>query len=169
MADDRKRNLHNAERPLTAKQQRFVSLYLIEPNATKAYRAVYGGTEPAARAHGARLVAKGNIMVAIAAGQRTIAEKAGLTAAYVLGRLVENLERAMQAIPVMEFDHEKKAMVTTGEYRYEGAVANRAAELLGKHLGLFPERVIVRDPDQMTDAELEALATDARKRLRLMA
>ena len=28
----------------------------------------------------------------------------------------------------------------TGEYRYDGAVANRALELLGKELGLFTER-----------------------------
>jgi hypothetical protein len=63
---------------------------------------------------------------------RTSAEPA--TRAWVLERLAENVRRAMQIEPVT------LRGVPTGEYRYEGSVANRALELLGKELGLFVER-----------------------------
>lgn len=63
---------------------------------------------------------------------RTSAEPA--TRAWVLERLAENVRRAMRIEPVT------LRGVPTGEYRYEGSVANRALELLGKELGLFVEQ-----------------------------
>jgi hypothetical protein len=57
-----------------------------------------------------------------------------VTRAWVLERLAENVNRAMQIEEI------KLRGVPTGEYRYEGSVANRALELLGKELGLFVER-----------------------------
>lgn len=61
-------------------------------------------------------------------------ERTALTKEWVISRLVENVERAMQARPVM-CDGEE-----SGEFRYEGSVANRALELLGKELGMFVDR-----------------------------
>jgi hypothetical protein len=55
--------------------------------------------------------------------EKTVATTA-ITRAYILERLHENMKRAMQLEPVR--DSSGKA---TGEYRYEGAVANRAIEL----------------------------------------
>jgi hypothetical protein len=63
---------------------------------------------------------------------RTSTEPA--TRAWVLERLAENVRRAMRIEAVT------LRGVPTGEYRYEGSVANRALELLGKELGLFVER-----------------------------
>ena len=51
---------------------------------------------------------------------------------WVIERLVDNFERAMQVRPVTDARGKP-----TGEYTYHGAVANRALELLGKHLGMF--------------------------------
>lgn len=62
-------------------------------------------------------------------------ESVGLTKAWVIDRLVENVSRALQKVSVT--DHDGKP---TGEYRYEGSVANRGLELLGKELGMFVER-----------------------------
>ncbi len=56
------------------------------------------------------------------------------TRAWVLERLAENVRRAMRIEAVT------LRGVPTGEYRYEGSVANRALELLGKELGLFVEK-----------------------------
>lgn len=74
---------------------------------------------------------------------------------WVLGLLKENAERAMQIVEVK--DHKGTG---TGEYKYEGAVANRALELLGKELGMFIDRkdVTVRNsPSELSDSELEAI------------
>ena len=124
---------------LTPRQARFVDEYLIDLNATQAaVRAGYSAKT--AQQIGSRLLLHVVVSTEISTRQAKRAEKAGITAEYILGRLQENVERAMQAEPVMRFDHDKKEMVETGEYQYEGAVANRALELLGKHIGLFPDR-----------------------------
>ena len=81
-------------------------------------------------------------------------ERAGLTKEWVITRLRENAERALQAIPVLDSEG-----APTGEYRYEGSVANRALELLGKELGMFIERKEIGQPgdfDKMSDDELRA-------------
>lgn len=61
-------------------------------------------------------------------------ERVHLTKQWVLDRLIENASRAMQAVPVMSKDG------PTGEYKYDGSVANRSLELLGKELGMFVDR-----------------------------
>jgi phage terminase small subunit len=62
------------------------------------------------------------------------AERLSIDREWVLARLVENANRAMQAEPV------KVGGEKTGEYKYDGSVANRALELLGKELGMFIDR-----------------------------
>lgn len=57
-----------------------------------------------------------------------VAEKIALTREWVIDRLTENASRAMKA-----------------EQAGDGNVANRALELLGKHLGMFVDRVQVTD------------------------
>lgn len=69
------------------------------------------------------------------------AERVEIDRAWVLERLIENANRAMQTNPVLDHDGE-----ITGEYRYEGSVANRALELVGKELGMFVERKEVGKP-----------------------
>lgn len=60
---------------------------------------------------------------------------------YVKRRLYENAERAMQVEPVRD----KATGQPTGVFTYEGTVANKALELLGKHVGMFKEVVETRD------------------------
>ena len=59
-------------------------------------------------------------------------EKAGVTREWITAQLRANYERAMQAEPVLDGKG-----LPTGEYRYDGSVANRALELLGKDLKMF--------------------------------
>jgi hypothetical protein len=77
---------------------------------------------------------------------RRATEALGIDKAWVMARLVENAERALQRVPVTNEDG------TVVEYRYEGNVANRALELLGKELGMFIDRKEIR-----TQATLEQL------------
>ena len=62
-------------------------------------------------------------------------ERTAVDKFWVLTRLKENVERAMTIVAVTDAEGQP-----TGEYRYEGAVANRALELLGKELGMFIDR-----------------------------
>lgn len=54
---------------------------------------------------------------------------------WIIERLVRNVDRSMQAEPVRDKEGNE-----TGEFTYQGNVANKALELLGKHLGMFVDR-----------------------------
>ena len=54
---------------------------------------------------------------------------------FVVRMLVENVQRSMEAVPVVDSEGNP-----VGEYRYNGAVANKSLELLGKHLGMFTDK-----------------------------
>jgi phage terminase small subunit len=58
-----------------------------------------------------------------------------LTKQWVIDTLIQNVQRAMQAEAVTD-----REGVETGEFTYNGAVANRALELLGKEVGMFNDR-----------------------------
>ena len=72
-----------------------------------------------------------------AQGTADAIEKTGLTKEWIIGRLIENIDRAMQSVPVRDSEGG-----TMGEYTYQGNVANKALELLGKELGMFVDRSI---------------------------
>jgi phage terminase small subunit len=87
-----------------------------------------------------------------------------LTKEWVIEMLTQNVAKAMQATPVT--DDEGNPI---GEFQYQGSVANRALELLGKELGMFVERtqnenvntnyVVSGDPvDSVQDWEAEHTA-----------
>lgn len=121
---------------MTARQQRFVEEYLVDLNATQA--AIRAGYSPkTANEQGARLLANVSIREAIEHARTEQQQRTQINADWVLKKLVENVERAMQAIPVL--DHEGNP---TGEYRYEGSVANKALELIGDHVGFFPDKKV---------------------------
>lgn len=130
---------------LTDKQQAFVIEYMVDLNATQAaIRAGY--SEHTAEQIGYENLRKPEIAAAIAAKQAERAERSELSEQWVLAHLKENVERAMVAVPVMVYDKDKKQMVETGEYTYEGAVANKALELIGVHRGMFVKRKEISGP-----------------------
>jgi phage terminase small subunit len=112
---------------LNPRQQRFVDEYLIDLNATAA--AIRAGYSPkTARAIGAENLTKPDIAEAIRERKKKISEKVEITQEWVVTKLRENLERSMQP------------------ESYNGAVANKALELLGKHVGMFSD-MNIRTPD----------------------
>lgn len=123
----------------TARQLRFVDEYLTDLNATQAaIRAGY--SERTAASIGSENLTKPEIAAAIAVRQAERAAVSELNERWILDHLKENVERSMVAVPVMVFDHESKQMVETGTWEYEGAVANKALELIGVHRGMFVKR-----------------------------
>ena len=79
-------------------------------------------------------------------------QRVSLTKEWVIATLIDNVQRAMQAEPVTDREGEP-----TGEYTYQGTVANRSLELLGKELGMFVDRKVVQkiDPlDDITDPDI---------------
>lgn len=119
---------------LTSKQRLFVKEYLVDLNATQAaIRAGY--SKKTAGQIGEQNLKKLEIQQALTEAIQARAERVEITQDYVLSMLVKNIERAMQEEEI------KIDGRGTGEFKYNGAVANKALELLGKHLGMFKERI----------------------------
>ena len=126
---------------LTDRQKEFVRQYLVDLNATQAaIRAGY--SVKTAYRQGADLLQKTSIREAIEKAQAKRARRVEVTQDYVLSNLVEVVERTMQRAPVLD---RKGEQVTDEEGRavwtFDAKGANRALELLGKHLGIFTDKV----------------------------
>lgn len=126
---------------LTDKQKEFVRQYLVDLNATQAaIRAGY--SMKTAYRQGADLLQKTSIREAIEKAQAKRARRVEVTQDYVLSNLVEVVERTMQRAPVTD---RKGEQVTDEEGRavwtFDAKGANRALELLGKHLGIFTDKI----------------------------
>jgi phage terminase small subunit len=129
---------------LNDKQERFCQEYVIDLNATQAaIRAGY--SEKTSYSIGQRLLKKAEIIAHIEKLKKEIAEKNKLSAEWVIQELKEVHKRCMQAEPVMKWDYGKKQMVETGEYVFDSKGANRALELMGKHISMFTEKLEVKD------------------------
>lgn len=108
------------------------------------------------RGNAARLKANESVRARVAELSQDIARKATVDQAWVVDTLVENVNRAMQAEAVR--DHEGNP---TGEYRYEGSVANRGLELVGKHLGMFVDKAELTIKGDLPDRLLKGRARAA--------
>lgn len=125
---------------LTPKQERFCQEYVIDHNGTQAaIRAGY--SEDTAGSQAYDLLQKPEISARVKELDQTAAEKLGLTAEWVLSNLKTVVEKANQAVEVQKFDPTTRQMVGTGEYVFDSKGANRALELIGKHLGILTDKV----------------------------
>lgn len=132
----------------SARHERFCREYVIDGNATQAYiRAGY--SENGAAQSAAALLRNPKISSRIAELQRKVAEKAEITAEKVID------------------DLEALGSKAAGEGQYSAAI--RAKELVGKHIGMWPNKVdanvnlvenLNADEQRALRAALEAIARD---------
>ena len=141
---------------LTAKQGRFVEEYLVDLNATQAaIRAGY--SERTARAMGAENLTKPDIQSAIQEAMGDRADRTEITADRVLTELSTigfldpadiaqiNATAGPEMIPALP-EHVRRAIVgwgwdKQGNFTLKLADKLSALEKIGKHLGMFRERV----------------------------
>lgn len=133
-----------AGQTLTAKQQRFVEEYLVDLNGTQA--AIRAGYSPkTANEQAARLLAHVSVAAAVQAAMDKRSERTEITADYVLSNLAQIVERCLERAPVMVGQGKDRQQLVDEEGRhvweFNPAGANKALELLGKHLKLFTDKV----------------------------
>ena len=128
--------------PLTARQERFVEEYLVDLNgAQAAIRA--GCREKSARKTASKWLTNADILARVREKQAEQTQRLAISADFVLQQLVETLNRCMAAQPVMVWDPATKQKVESGTYTFDSRGALRALELIGKHLGMFEDRMRV--------------------------
>ena len=150
---------------LTPKQQRFVEEYLIDLNATQAaIRAGY--SEKTAAVIGAENLIKPNIAKAIEEAQSKRAERTEITQDYVLSNIQKVIERCMQQEVVQARDGSpllvqgpEGDLACLFEFKETGAL--RGLELLGKHLGMFKDKIEHSgDPNNPINMSLKVVFED---------
>lgn len=137
---------------MTPKQERFCQEYLIDLNGTQA--AIRAGYSPkTAGQQGERLLRNVEIAESIQKVISARSERTQITADYVLSGLQEVAERCMQRAPVMVGNGKNRHHAIDGDGRhiweFDSSGANKAFELLGKHLALFRERFEVQAASQV--------------------
>lgn len=150
---------------LTPKQQRFVEEYLIDLNATQAaIRAGY--SEKTAKEIGSENLTKPNIQKAIEEAQNKRAERTEITQDYVLSNIQKVIERCMQQEAVQARDGSpllvqgpEGDLACLFEFKETGAL--RGLELLGKHLGMFKDKIEHSgDPNNPINMSLKVVFED---------
>jgi phage terminase small subunit len=127
---------------LEPRQEKFIQEYLKDLNATQAaIRAGYSAKT--ANEQGARLLAKASIQAAIDKAQQKRAKRVEVSQDWVIENLKKVFERCMQEEPVNDREGN-----FTGVFNFKEAGANKALELIGKHLGMFTEKVKISGDEQ---------------------
>lgn len=112
---------------MTPKQERFVQEYLVDLNATRAaIRAGY--SEKRASEYGYQLLQKNTVQTAIQQAMQEQQQRVQIDQDYVIEKLREIASREASDAP-------------DSELKYSGKL--KALELLGKHLGMFEDRLRV--------------------------
>ena len=141
---------------ITDKQQRFCEEYLIDLNATQA--AIRAGYSPtSAYSIAGENMKKPELLERIAELKAERSKQVQVDAAWVLTQAVKVHERCMQAEPVTE--RVDGIEQDTGEFKFEHSGANKALEIIGKHVDVqaFLEKKQVDANIQTQEQWLDAL------------
>ena len=166
-----------AEGALTPKMENFIAAYFETGNASEAYRRAYNAENMAPETihvKACELLKHGKVSARVSTYRQKVEDAAVLDRAWVLKRLMRNARIAMGEESVklkMKLgDAAEPVEVETSDRN--GAIANKALELLGKtpELAMFIDRKEIGDPGDFkgkTDEELEAQAAEMAEKLGL--
>ncbi len=125
--------------------ERFCQEYVIDYNGTQAaIRAGY--SKKSAKQQASRLLTIADILARVRELQGEQAARLCISSDWVVMQLVETVKKAMQAVPVEKWDYDLRRMVETGEYLFDSRGATKALELIGKHLGMYIDKVETNVP-----------------------
>lgn len=139
-------------RGLTPKQEKFCQLYIELGNASEAYRQAYDCSKmqtSTINTKAKELLKNGPITVRIEELQQAHRQRHNLTVDNIIADLQEYRDICMGRKPLTITTVVKNAQEGTAQsvntecFVFEPTGANKAFELLGKHLGMFKDRVDV--------------------------
>lgn len=144
-------------KPPSAKHIEFAHEYLKNGmNAKRAYASVYKtATEATAETQGPKLLRKPQIQEIIQTHQRELedarksaAEKLGIDEMFILSGLKQVIEKSMESNVKMKWNPKSQEYEPVCDedgniiHEYDSGGANKALELMGKHLQMFTDKVV---------------------------
>jgi phage terminase small subunit len=134
------------DKKINDKHEVFCKEYLLDLNgAQAAIRAGYAADS--ARVTASKLLTDANILTRIKALMDERSENTMVDATFVVEGFKEVFNRCMQKQPVLEFDPiEKKLKQKVDDegnsvWQFDSVGANKALEMLGKHLAMFTDKL----------------------------
>jgi terminase small subunit len=152
MSDVKEKSTSKGVVKLTDKQKRFIEEYLVDLNATQAaIRAGY--SERTAYSIGEENLKKPEIKRAIEEAQLNRSSRVQITQDDVIRMLIENIEKSSgtkQVVITQTRKSEDGEFVgdDVAQFVYEPSSVNKALELLGKHLGMFKDKLDLTTGDK---------------------
>lgn len=165
---------------ITDKQRAFVDEYLIDLNATRAYKAVYKSCkkDETARVNGSRLLTNANVVAYLSQRQRDIQRRTEVTqdkvvqelAAIAFADIADYVQvkdhgglPMVEIVPTEDIPADKRAAIASikqGNNGIEVKLHNKldALDKLGRHLGMFKDKA-----DEEQDGQMEALLEAVRE------
>lgn len=158
---------------MTEKQKRFCDEYLIDLNATRAYKVAYSSCkkDETARVNSSRMLTNANIKEYIEERQKDIQKRTEVTqekvikelAAIAFSNATEFASAKGNSVIIKDTDtleeNVKKAIVgiKKGKNGIEVSTASKvsALELLGRHLGMFKDKLEISKPTGEITAEID--------------
>jgi phage terminase small subunit len=144
------------------RQETFCREYLIDYNGTQAaIRAGY--SKKTAFSQASRMLRNVKVLSRVRALQAEKTAQLSISQDWVVHQLVDVVQKCKDPVPVETWDYEEKATVKTGEYMFDSKGATKALELLGKHLGMYIDKVEAKQSIEVTtklDSILTALTDD---------
>ena len=137
---------------MTNKQRRFADEYLIDCNATRAYKAAYPHikNDHVARSNGHRLLTNADVKNYVTERMEELKSKKVATAQEVMEYLTSVLRGESEAdVVVVEMIGDGRSSAETVTKHPDEKERLKAAELLGKRYGLYTDKV-----DQTVDGDL---------------
>ena len=125
---------------MTHKQQLFILEYLKDFNATRSALEA-GYSKKTAYSIGNELLKNPEIQEAIASAMKQREKRTEITQDYVISNLQEIVERCMEKKPVMAKGEQLQDEEGNNVWCFDAKNAIKALELLGKHLGIFTEKI----------------------------
>lgn len=127
---------------LTPKQEKFVQGLFTGMSQREAYKSAYDCAkmkDATIDKRASEIAQKGEIKGRLKELQENLAMRNTVSVEWVLNNLKEVVERCMQAEPVLIRDGDE--WIESGEYQFAHSGANKSLELIGKHLGMFTDKL----------------------------
>ena len=144
---------------MTEKQRIFVNEYVIDLNATRAYRVAYPNVknDSVARSNGSRLLANANVKKFVDEQLKKIEDKSVADATEVMKYLTAVMRNELtEEVVVVEGEGDGCSSAKIVKKDISAKDRNKAAELLGKRYRLFVDKV-EQNVDVNTTGKLDSI------------
>ncbi len=144
---------------LTAKQELFCQEYTVDYNGKQAaIRAGYKSEN--AEVQASRMLSNAKVLARVRELQQEQVERLAVSQDYVVLQLLDTYRSCREDEPVLAWDPESGTMQETGMYKFDSKGALRALELLGRHLGMFNDKLQVEN--KMDTGQLDKVLAQLR-------